>query len=235
MKRALIAILTLLAVAQPSLAVAPTARPAVDGNDLVRGFFLTVFGLEYGVHVDAYRVKRWTGEVRFHVTDLSGRAREGTARAFLSALPQRIEHLRSRVVDDPNAANFDVFFVRDVDFGAVVAKELKADAIAMGARCLVGVTTRNGRIERSTAVIVADDDYLFSRCLVEEVLQGLGPMNDDDRLPASVFNDTSRHTTLTEFDRALMNVLYHPLIRPGMTGSEVHQTLPAVLRDLGYR
>lgn len=235
MKSVLIAILALLAVAQPTLAVAPTARPAVDGNELIRGFFLTVFGLEFGSHVDAHRVKRWTGEVRFHVTDLSNTGREATAREFITTLPQRIANFRSRVVDNPNAANFEIFLVRSVDFGAVVSQELKADAIAMGARCLVGVTTRDGRIERSTAVIVADDDYLFSRCLVEEVLQGLGPMNDDDRLSASVFNDTSRHTTFTEFDRALMNVLYHPMIRPGMTGSEVHQTLPRVLHDLGYR
>jgi hypothetical protein len=235
MKRLGLAILTLLAIATPSLAVAPAAPPSVDSAALARGFFLTVFGLEYGGHVDAQRVKRWTGEVRFHVTDLSGAAREAPARAFLRSLPERIGNFRGRVVETPADANFEVFLVRSADFGAVVAAELRADAIAMGARCLVGVTTRNGRIERSTAVIVADDDYLFNRCLVEEVLQGLGPMNDDSRLAASVFNDTSRHTTFTDFDRALMNVLYHPLIRPGMTGSEVQRTLPAVMRDLGYR
>jgi hypothetical protein len=104
----------------------------------------------------------------------------------------------------------------------------------MNARCLVGVSTLAGRIKRSTAVIVADDDFLFARCLVEEVLQGLGPMNDDESLARSVFNDTSRHAHFTDFDEALMNVLYHPLIRPGMRGSEVHKALPKVLHDLGY-
>jgi hypothetical protein len=234
MKRTLIALAALVMSLTPSLAIAPPAPPAVDSRELTRGFFLAVFGLEYGHHVDAQRVKRYTGQVRFHVTDLSGAGREGAARGFLQSLPGRIGHFRAAVVDDINAANFEVYLVRSVDFGAVVQKELRADAIAMGARCLVGVTTVNGRIERSTAIVVADDDYLFARCLVEEVLQGLGPMNDDNRLVHSVFNDSSHHTTFTDFDRALMNVLYHPLIRPGMTGSEVQETRPAVLRDLGY-
>ena len=112
------------------------------------------------------------------------------------------------------------------DFSAVVKSELKADAVAMNARCLVGVSTVGGRIERSTAIIVADDDFLFDRCLVEEVLQGLGPMNDDTSLTESVFNDESRHREFTDFDRAVMNVLYHPAIRPGMSGTEVHRALP---------
>lgn len=234
MKRTLIAMLALFLTLTPSLAIAPPAPPKVDGRELARGFFLAVFGLEYGHHVDAQKVKRYTAPVRFHVTDLSGTGREGEARAFLASLPSRIGNFRAAVVSDINRANFEVFLVRSVDFRAVVEKELRADAIAMGARCLVGVTTVNGRIERSTAVIVADDDYLFPRCLVEEVLQGLGPMNDDDRLVHSVFNDSSHFTSFTDFDRALMNVLYHPMIRPGMTGSEVQATLPAVLHDLGY-
>ena len=58
-------------------------------------------------------------------------------------------------------------------------------------------------------------------------------MNDDDSLTESVFNDQSRHATFTKFDQALMNILYHPAIKPGMTGVEAHQTLPFVFADLG--
>lgn len=213
-----------------------TAAPPVpiDAETLSRAFFRTVFGLEYGGHADAYRVKRYVDEVRFHVEDLSERDRLAPAREFLAALPKRISNLKATLVEDPAAANFRVILVAQKDFSQVVQRELEADAFAMNARCLVGVTSLNGRIERSTAVIVADDDFLFARCLVEEVLQGLGPMNDDDRLPQSVFNDTSHHARFTEFDEALMNVLYHPAIRPGMSGTQVQRTLPRVLHELGY-
>jgi len=206
----------------------------VDPERVTHAFFRTVFGLEYGTHVDAHRVKRYTGPVRFHIADHTGGLREADARAFLETLPDRVRHLDTRVVDDPDEANFRVVLVPEAKFAGVVARELRADAVAMNARCLVGVSTLDGRIQRSTAVIVADDDFLFARCLVEEVLQGLGPMNDHESLVDSVFNDASRHVHFTAFDQALMNVLYHPLIRPGMTGSEAHKAMPRVLHDLGY-
>lgn len=209
------------------------AEQTVNARVLTQAFVRTVFGLEYGAgHPDAYRVKRYTAPVRFFVADRSGLSRAPAARAFLNALPRQIAHFKSSVVPTPYAANFHIFLVRERDFADVVARELRADVRAMNARCLVGVTTEEGRIVSSTAVIVADDDAVFSRCLVEEVLQGLGPMNDHDSLVHSVFNDTSEHTGFTAFDRALMNLLYHPAVRPGMTGAEVHQVLPVALRDL---
>jgi hypothetical protein len=203
---------------------------------LSSGFFRVVFGLEYDSdHADADRVKKYVDPVRFHVTNLSTDDRRAAVGRFLQELPARIGHLRASVVEHEEDANFRVLLVDRRNFGAVVASQMRADAVAMSARCLVGVRTRNGRIVASTAIIVADDDYLFRRCLVEEVLQGLGPMNDDDRLSESVFNDTSKHAVFTPFDQALLNMLYHPTIRPGMTRSEVQQVLPYVMRELGYR
>ena len=50
-------------------------------------------------------------------------------------------------------------------------------------RCVVRVVSGPGGIARADAVIVADEgETLFRRCLIEEVLQGLGPLNDDARL-----------------------------------------------------
>jgi catechol 2,3-dioxygenase-like lactoylglutathione lyase family enzyme len=234
MHRLLIALLLGSLTAASAAVASERAAPPVDPQEISRAFFRTVFGLEYGNHVDAQRVKRYVEPVRFYVADLSARKRGPDAAAFLEGLPGRIGHLDAAVVGEAADANFRVILVDEAQFAAVVERELKADVLAMNARCLVGVSTLEGRIVRSTAVIVADDDFLFARCLVEEVLQGLGPMNDDESLPRSVFNDTSRHAHFTAFDEALMNVLYHPLIRPGMSGSEAHRTVPKVLHDLGY-
>ena len=213
----------------------PGTADAGSASELARAFFRVVFGLEYGSsHSDSHRVKKYVGQVRFFVEDLSSRDRRPAASRFLAALPNRISHLKSAVVRREADANFRVFLVDRDDFNRVVEAELRADAMAMGARCLVGVKTRGGEIVSSTAIIVADDDYLFQRCLVEEVLQGLGPMNDSPELSESVFNDRSSHTKFTAFDQALLNILYHPSIRPGMTGTEVQRTLPRVMLDLGY-
>jgi len=225
------AVLALLALVAAH-AGASAGRPSPAA--VAEGFFRTVFGLEYGAHPDADTVKRFDGPVLFHITDRSGRERLGAARRFVASLPRRIRHFRGREVASRRAANFHILLVRQAAFPDVVARELKADALAMNARCIVGVTTREGRIEKALAIIVADDDALFARCLVEEVLQGLGPMNDSSALPASVFNDTSRHAVFTRFDEAILNVLYHPAIRPGMSRRQARGAIPRALRDLGY-
>ncbi|WP_367197031.1 DUF2927 domain-containing protein [Amorphus sp. 3PC139-8] len=198
-------------------------------------FFKVVFGLEYGrLFGESQRVKKYTEPVRYKVINAAAEDRSSEVNAFLASLPGKIDGLKTLPARDRDQANFLVFLVDRDKFADVVSKELHTDAIAMGARCLVGVNTRRGRILHSTAVIVADDPYLFKRCTVEEILQGLGPMNDNDSLTESVFNDASRHTTFTPFDQALMRMLYHPSIRPGMTGSQVNDVLPQVLADLGY-
>lgn len=217
------------------LASAAAPAGATTSEQLSRAFFRVVFGLEYdGQHVDAQRVKKYVRPVRFHVTDLSSTQRAAEVERFLHALPHMIRNFRATVVRQSSLANFRVLLVDRADFQAVVERQMQADAVAMGARCLVGVTTDDGKITTSTAVIIADDDYLFRRCMVEEVLQGLGPMNDDSALAESVFNDTSKHADFTPFDQALLNMLYHPAIRPGMTGTQVQRALPAVMQDLGY-
>ncbi|MEM0905812.1 MAG: DUF2927 domain-containing protein [Pseudomonadota bacterium] len=222
-------VLSLTATGASATPGGPSARAVADG------FFQTVFGLEHGHHPDAQKVKRYTGVVRFHVSDRSGRNRLPAARQFLTSLPKRIRHFKGVEVQRARDANFRILLVRGADFVTTVRRELRTDATAMGARCIVGVTTHNGHIGGSVAIIVADDDYLFARCLVEEVLQGLGPMNDSNELAGSVFNDSSHHTVFTEFDAGILNVLYHPAIRPGMSGRDVHRALPIALRDLGYR
>ncbi len=91
-------------------------------------------------------------------------------------------------------------------------------------------------IKRSAAVIVSDEgEFLFHRCLVEEVLQGLGPMNDDDTLIHSVFNDRSHHSRFTAFDQILLNMLYDPRIKPGMSTTQLQNILPLVARDARRR
>lgn len=219
--------------------VTAMCAPATAGDpppDKLRdGFFKVVFGLEYGKgHGDSQRVKKYVDPIRFHVVNLGQVDRTATVERFVASLPEKVGGIRSQLVHDRQSANFTILLVDRHDFAAAVSRELRADSIAMNARCLVGVRTRNGRILSSTAVIVVDDPYLFQRCMVEEILQGLGPMNDNSTLDDSVFNDSSRHTEFTSFDLALMRVLYHPAIRPGMTGSEVHQLLPRVFVDLGY-
>ena len=212
---------------------------AFTDTELIAGFGRAVFGSEYGGwNWQSRRVKKFTRPVRFYIDDRSRAGRGGEVAAFVKSLPAAIGGLEGSVVRAPQDANFRVYVLDRADYQRVVTREIYGRATSSFApgKCLVRVISGPAGITRSDAVIVADDgEFLFRRCMVEEILQGLGPVNDDRRSRESVFNDTSRHTSFTAFDRTLLNMLYHPAIRAGMTSREANRILPAVLADLRRR
>ncbi len=54
-------------------------------------------------------------------------------------------------------------------------------------------------------------------CLIEEIAQLLGPVNDLERLPDSIFNDDGAHLVMTPFDRLMLRILYAQELQPGMS------------------
>jgi len=227
------AIAGLLLLALPAAA----ARAASDA-EVIRGFNLTVFGAEYSpLGYQADYVRKFGGPVRFHIHNLSKRNREAEVRAFILSLNRSVRGLTTRVVRSPAEANFHVYVVDRKDYVSVVRDRVynNASAHAPG-KCLVrSVFSRNG-IRRSDAVIVSDDgEALFNRCKTEEILQGLGPLNENHSLAESMFNDRTRHTSFTRFDRLILNMLYDPRVKNGASKSSVQAILPQVLADAKRR
>jgi hypothetical protein len=212
---------------------------AFSDAELIDGFSRAVFGSEYaswGWQADI--VKKFDKPVRVYIDDRSSTRRGGEVARFVRSLPGLIEGLSATVVASPAEANFRVFVIDRTDYRSVVSREVygRTSSTYAPGKCLVRVVSSRTGIGRSDAAIVADEgDFLFHRCMVEEVLQGLGPVNDDATLSQSVFNDRSRHATFTSFDRHILNMLYHPLIRPGMTIDEAKKVLPAVASEVRER
>ena len=69
-------------------------------------------------------------------------------------------------------------------------------------------------------------------CLHEELVQGLGPLNDLYRLPNSVFNDDNIHTILTDFDMMVLHATFTPELLSGTNRAEDTARLPAILRRI---
>jgi hypothetical protein len=216
-----------------------TPAGAFSDADLIDGFMRSVFGSEYPtLGWQAGVVKKYDKPVRVYVDDRSSTRRGAEVAAFVRKLPGLIDGLGIALVADPAAANYHVFVLDRADYTSVVSREVygRTGSTYAPGKCVVRVVSDAAGISRSDAAIVADEgDFLFRRCLVEEVLQGLGPVNDDTTLSESVFNDRSRHATFTAFDRHLLNMLYHPLIRPGMTKDEAKEILPRVVSEVRAR
>jgi Protein of unknown function (DUF2927) len=221
------------------LLVPATPAMAFSDAELIDGFKRTVFGSEYpSFGWQSNIVKKFAKPVRLFVDDRSRLRRGAEAARFAQSLPGLIDGLRVSLVSAPEQANFRVFVVDRKDYRKIVAREVygrPTSTFAPG-KCLVRVVAMPSGIARSDAVIVADEgDFLFRRCMVEEILQGLGPVNDDRTLSESIFNDASKHQTFTDFDRHLLNMLYSPLLRPGMSKSEAARVLPVVTAEVQAR
>ena len=230
-------LLAVALVAVGDLLASPVRAESILGfsdDELLDGFQKTVFGVEYGGVAAGGAVKKFTGAVRVRVVNLADKDRQREIAGFVSRLPRLVRGLDIRMARPGENPNFTVYVVDRADYIATVRSDVLGSTHgAAPGQCLVRVYPGSVGIVRSTAVIVSDEgDKLFRRCMVEEILQGLGPMNDNAALYASVFNDRSRHTRFMPFDRAVVSMLYDRRIRPGMTRSEVGSVLPRVLADV---
>lgn len=232
----------LLAFAVLGLSMATTSTGALGEEDLTddvleTGFLSTVFGAEFSSAAWQTKiVKKFTEPVRFYVDNRASRDRRTDVLAFIASLPDLIHGLEVSIVNDPQDANFRIFVVDRGQYRDIARREVYRNPVAhVPGRCLARVVSGRRGIKRSDAIIVSDEgEFLFNRCLVEETLQGLGPVNDSRHLPLSVFNDTSKHSKFTRHDRYIMNLLYDARIRPGMDEVEVKNLLPAVIQDARY-
>jgi hypothetical protein len=232
-------VLRVLIVLLVSGLVTSAPAHAFTDDDLTDGFYRTVFGSEYrSWGWQAYLVKKFAEPARVYVEDRTANGRRAEVVRFVGSLPDLIDGLKVKLVDDPAKANYRIIVLNRADYRAVVTGEVygsPSSTFAPG-KCIVRVVSSANGIARSDAVIVGDEgDFIFRRCMIEEILQGLGPVNDD-RMPAeSVFDDDSRAASFTDFDRYIMNMLYHPLLRPGMTKAEARRVLPQVLAEVRAR
>ncbi|MCI4662914.1 MAG: DUF2927 domain-containing protein [Neomegalonema sp.] len=69
-------------------------------------------------------------------------------------------------------------------------------------------------------------------CFYEEILQGMGPLNDLFRLPDSIFNDENSHLRPTKFDLLMLKALYDPRIKPGMSREQAEPIAREILAEI---
>ncbi len=213
------------------------SAPAKYPDALVAdGFYRTVFGseiraLSWGSQTN--RVKKYVTPIKIWIDNRSRINRKALVRRFVSSLPLYIPALQLSLVRNRKDANFRIFIVDREDYTSTVRREIfRNNSIDVPGQCIVRVLSRRSGILGSDAVLVANQGKnLFRRCMVEEILQGLGPVNDDDSLIYSVFNDRSRFDHFTRFDRLILNMLYNKRVKPGMTRRQVEPITMDILRD----
>ncbi|MBI5323085.1 DUF2927 domain-containing protein [Bradyrhizobium sp.] len=206
-------------------------------SEIVEGFMKTAFGAEYHLAGRVDRIRKYEVPVRVFA---DGRAdRRAQIGKIVADIATRVRHLDIAMVDSNEAANVLVKLVRDRDlfrtistfYGGERAREIKS---SLDPQCLSGFRKNEKfEIEHSDVILTVDNgDFVFLDCAYEELLQSLGPINDTASVPWTMFNDNVSMGFFDVYDQYLLNLLYDPRIKAGMTVQEVKAVLPAVLADV---
>jgi hypothetical protein len=250
-------ILRLLAAVLAGIACDAVVSPAVSGeipavasrqraekksftdSEISDGFFKTAFGAEFQLAGRVDRIRKYDMPVRVFAEGLDRPDRKAQLAKVVADIGQRIQHLDIAMADASASANVMVELVRDRDlfstistfYGGQRAREIRS---SLDPQCLSGFRKNDKfEIEHSDVFLTVDNgDFVFLDCAYEELLQALGPINDTSSVPWTMFNDNVSMGFFDVYDQYILNVLYDPRIKVGMTIPEVKAVLPEVLADV---
>ncbi len=213
-----------------------SARTDFTNDEIKEGFFKIAFGAELQLDKPAERVRKFDEPIRIFVESHGLPDRRPQIAAIVDDIRAHVNHLDVAITNDRREANFVVRLVGDRNLAQTIrtlygkdrAKQIQQ---SLSPQCLSGIgKDERFRIRRAEAIVPVDaGDFTFYDCAYEELLQALGAINDDSSVPWTMFNDDVQMGFFDVYDQYLLNILYDPRIRPGMTKDEVDALLPEVL------
>jgi hypothetical protein len=214
-------------------------KKSFTDSEIVDGFLKTAFGAEYHLAGRVDRIRKYDAPVRVFADGVRRNNRKAQLAKVVADIANRVRHLDIAMVDSRDGANIVVKLVRDRDlfrtistfYGADRAREIRSN---LDPQCLSGFRKNDKyEIEHSDVILTVDNgDFIFLDCAYEELLQSLGPINDTNSIPWTMFNDSVQMGFFDVYDQYIMNILYDPRIKAGMTVAEVRAVLPQVLADV---
>ena len=207
--------------------------------EIIDGFLKTAFGAEYHLAGRVDRIRKYDVPVRVFVDGNSRADRKAQLVGVITDISRLVQHLDIAITDNRDDANVLIRLVRDRDLHHTIATAYGAERArdirnSLDPQCLSGFRKNEQfEIEHSDVILTVDNgDFIFLDCAYEEVLQSLGPINDTDSVPWTMFNDDVQMGFFDLYDQHLLNILYDPRIKAGMTVAEVRALLPQVLADV---
>lgn len=214
-------------------------RRTFTDAEILDGFFKVTFGAEFHVAGGVDRIRKYDGPVKVFIDNRATPDRTPQVEAAIADIRSRIRNLDIATIDRREDANMIVSLVNDRDLSRMIRTIYGIDRArriqrTLEPQCLSGFRKDEGsRILRSDVIITADvGEFVFYDCVYEELLQALGPINDDTTVPWTMFNDDVQMGFFDLYDQYLLNILYDTRVKPGMTRTEVQAIIPAVLPEV---
>ena len=216
--RRLLQVLAVMAALAPWPAAAENMPPL---DTLLRQYVEVAFRNEFGGAHRFDRIVKWEGPIRARLEGPNADAYKAQVERQFAVL-RRLTGLSMEIVDGfrPFAdVNMTITFV---DTGGRGPEDPERACFSSAHE------DDNFVLRKAEIMITADIPELRQHCVVEEISQALGLLNDSTILFPSIFNDDSRQQALSPWDELMFYAHYDPRIRPGMT---INQAMP-VIREI---
>ena len=214
-------------------------RKAFTDSEIVDGFFKLTLNSEFQVTGRSDRIRKFDGPVRVFIDNRAKPDRRRQVATTVADIKHRVQNLDIAMTETREDANTIVTLVRDRDLAQTIRsiygrERARSIQKSLEPQCLSSFRRDDSfRIAHANVILVADaGDFIFYDCAYEELLQALGPINDDSSVRWSMFNDKVQMGFFGVYDQYILNILYHPRIRPGMSREEVEALLPEVLPEV---
>ncbi len=211
-------------------------RTSFSDDEIKDGFFKTAFRAELQFDRRIERIRKFDEPVRVFVVNRGAPDRRAEIATIIADIHAHVDHLDVAMTDDRQAANFVVTLVQSRDLARTIRAHYGPDKAkqiqqSLHPQCLSGIgKDQSFRIRRAEVILPVDaGEFAFYDCAYEELLQALGVINDDNSVPWTMFNDNVQMGYFDVYDQYLLNILYDPRVRPGMTKAELDKLLPEVL------
>jgi hypothetical protein len=211
-------------------------RTTFTDAEIVDGFFKVTFGAEFHLAGRVDRVRKYETPIRIYIDNRASPNRSAQVAAVIADIAAHIRNVDIARTGRRDDANIVVTLVRDRDLARTIralygVNRARRIQRSLEPQCLSGFRKDDSfRILHSDVLLAVDvADFVFYDCVYEELLQALGPINDDASVPWSMFNDNVQMGFFGTYDQYILNILYDRRIRPGMTREQVEAVLPDVL------
>lgn len=188
---------------------------------------------------DSNRVRKWRAPIRVWIEHQVGdhELHEELVRLHLEDLARITGHSIAHTQDKARA-NVILIFGRFENMQRLAREFMGTDAVEAlhGSLCLANIRTDKDQvIQRASVIIPVGQARMHGKlvsCVVEELTQILGLVNDSEAVYPSIFNDKTPNDLLTGLDVILLKLLYSPGVMPGMSQLELKPVLAKRLTEM---
>lgn len=219
---------------------APPQFTRFTSAELQRGFLALAFGSDLRVGARPRGVRRFDRPVFAKIIAGGSVDRSAAMAGIVEEYARKVPALRLSVAHAAQPAEIELRLIDEKDFKTALRAAFGDDVAATFIRrtdpqCMTSVQSgAGGAIVRAVTFIIVDKgDPVFRDCAYHELLHAFGLSDHDQSNRFTTLNQRRMVGYLSEYDRALLTILYDESVRPGLTREQVRAVLPKVIVRLG--